>query len=72
MSNPRTTLQFITPAHGDLMASLDACAVSDFVILSLSGATEVGAWGETFLRSLASLGVGDGAVRGIVSVSRTP
>jgi len=67
MSNPRTTLQFMTPAHGDLMGTLDACAVADFVVLSLSGATEVGAWGEICLRSLASLGVGDGAVRGIVS-----
>ena len=61
-------MQFLTPAHGDLLANLDAVATADFVILSLSGAQEVDAWGENCLRSLASLGVGEGAVRGIVSV----
>lgn len=50
------------------MANLDAVATADFVILSLSGAQEVDGWGENCLRSLASLGVGEGAVRGIVSV----
>ena len=68
MPNPRATLQFLTPQHGDLMANLDAVTIADFVVLSLSGATEVDNWGETCLRSLAALGIGEGAVCGIVSV----
>lgn len=63
LNNPRATLQFLTPPHGDLIANLDALAVADFVVLSLSGSQEVDSWGEICLRSMASLGVGDGAVR---------
>lgn len=67
LAQPRATLQFLSPAHGNLLAVLDAVAVADFVVLSLSGTTEVDEWGETCIRSLASLGVGEGAVRAVVS-----
>lgn len=51
------------------MANLDAVATADFTIFAISGNEEVGAWGETCIRSLASLGMGEGSVRGVVSVS---
>lgn len=70
LNAPRARLQFLTPAHGDLVANLDAVATADFTIFSLSGNEEVGSWGETCIRSLASLGIGEGAVRGVVSVSQ--
>jgi pre-rRNA-processing protein TSR1 len=51
------------------MANLDAVATADFIIFALSGNEEVGEWGETCIRSLASFGMGEGSVRGVVSVS---
>ena len=72
LSNPRARLQFLTPTHGDLIANLDAVATADFIIFAVSGAEEVGAWGESCIRSLASFGMGEGSVRAIVGVSITP
>lgn len=68
MTNPRATLQFLTPRHGDLMATLDAVSAADFLVFSVSAETEVDRWGETCIRSVASLGAGEGTVRALVSV----
>ena len=68
LANPRSRLQFLTPLHGDLMANIDAVSTADFTVFALSGTQEASTWGETCLRSLASIGVGEGAVRGVVSV----
>ncbi len=55
----KTSLQFIQLAYGDLYAALDACKVADYVVFVLSPAVEVGAWGETVLRTLQTQGLPD-------------
>ena len=59
MDRFKTSLQFIQLAHGDFYAALDACKVADYVVFVLSPATEVGAWGETVLRTLQTQGLPD-------------
>lgn len=55
----KTSLQFIQLAFGDFYASLDACKVADYVVFVLSPSVEVGAWGETVLRTLQTQGLPD-------------
>lgn len=55
----KTSLQFIQLAYGDFYATLDACKVADCVVFVLSPAVEVGAWGETVLRTLQTQGLPD-------------
>lgn len=55
----KTSLQFIQLAFGDFYASLDACKVADYVVFVLSSSVEVGAWGETVLRTLQTQGLPD-------------
>jgi pre-rRNA-processing protein TSR1 len=55
----KTSLQFIQLAYGDFYATLDACKVADYVVFVLSPAMEVGAWGETVLRTLQTQGLPD-------------
>lgn len=55
----KTSLQFIQLAFGDFYASLDACKVADYVVFVLSPSVEVGAWGETLLRTLQTQGLPD-------------
>jgi pre-rRNA-processing protein TSR1 len=55
----KTSLQFIQLAYGDFYATLDACKVADCVLFVLSPAMEVGAWGETVLRTLQTQGLPD-------------
>ena len=55
----KTSLQFIQLAYGDFYAALDACKVADYVVFVLSPAMEVGAWGETILRTLQTQGLPD-------------
>jgi pre-rRNA-processing protein TSR1 len=55
----KTSLQFIQLAYGDFYATLDACKVADYVVFVLSPTVEVGAWGETVLRTLQTQGLPD-------------
>ena len=55
----KTSLQFIQLAYGDFCATLDACKVADCVVFVLSPTMEVGAWGETVLRTLQTQGLPD-------------
>ena len=55
----KTSLQFIQLAYGDFYAALDASKVADYVVFVLSPAVEVGAWGETLLRTLQTQGLPD-------------
>ena len=66
LAQPRSTIQFLTPVHGDLISTMDSVAIADFVVFAFSGAQDVDESGETCLRTLASLGIGEGAVRGVV------
>ena len=63
MERFKTSLQFIQLAFGDFYPSLDACKVADYVVFVLSPSMEVGAWGETVLRTLQTQGL-----PGVVSV----
>jgi pre-rRNA-processing protein TSR1 len=55
----KTSLQFIQLAYGDFYAALDACKLADYVVFVLSPSMEVGAWGETVLRTLQTQGLPD-------------
>lgn len=55
----KSSLQFIQLAYGDFYATLDACKVADYVAFVLSPTVEVGAWGETVLRTLQTQGLPD-------------
>ncbi|KAI9511128.1 ribosome biogenesis protein tsr1 [Russula earlei] len=55
----KTSLQFVQLAYADFYATLDACKVADYVVFVLSPAVEVGAWGETILRTLQAQGLPD-------------
>ncbi|KAI0001276.1 ribosome biogenesis protein tsr1 [Russula compacta] len=55
----KTSLQFVQLAYGDFYTTLDACKVADYVVFVLSPAMEVGAWGETVLRTLQTQGLPD-------------
>ncbi|KAI9442542.1 ribosome biogenesis protein tsr1 [Lactarius indigo] len=55
----KSSLQFIQLAYGDFYASLDACKVADYVVFVLSPSVEVGAWGESVLRTLQTQGLPD-------------
>ena len=55
----KTSLQFIQLVYGDFYAALDACKVADYVVFVLSPSMEVGAWGETVLRTLQTQGLPD-------------
>ncbi|KAH9083911.1 ribosome biogenesis protein tsr1 [Lactarius deliciosus] len=55
----KSSLQFIQLAFGDFYACLDACKVADYVVFVLSPSVEVGALGETVLRTLQAQGLPD-------------
>lgn len=68
MKGPKSTsFQYLTPAHGDLLANVDAIMAADHVLLCLSSSTEVDAWGENMLRTITALGIPESGVRALVT-----
>ncbi|KAK7692378.1 hypothetical protein QCA50_004003 [Cerrena zonata] len=53
----KTSLQFLPVQYNQFYSTLDACKVADYVVFALSSEVEVGAWGDTLLRSLQAQGL---------------